>query len=161
MINQKEPVWHTGNGDQIGFEEILLEIKGYIKSGGKIFIGTDSQIKGDSIVFASAICLHGSFKDRKYATYFFSKSRLEREEYSALRYRIMQEVQRSIDLAISLIEKYPSADVEVHVDVGLTKKSATRKYVDTINGWLKGMGIGCKMKPDSWASSAIADHHIK
>ena len=73
----------------------------------------------------------------------------------------MQEVQRSIDLALGLMEKYPSAEIEVHVDVGLTKRSATRKYVDTINGWLRGMGIGCKMKPDSWASSAIADHHTK
>ncbi len=161
MIREKEPIWHTGNGDQIRFDDVILQIEDYIRSGGKIFIGTDSQIKGDTIVFASAICLHGNFNHRKYATYFFSKSRFKREEYSALRYRIMQEVQRSIDLAIDLIKKYPSAEVEIHVDVGLTKKSATRKYVDTISGWLKGMGIDCKMKPESWASSAVADHHTK
>tara|TARA_B100000131_G_C18004515_1_gene567860 strand:- start:489 stop:965 length:477 start_codon:yes stop_codon:yes gene_type:complete len=153
--------WHTGSGYSISFEDILAQINDYVSSGGKIFIGTDSQIKSDVVIFASAICLHGSVEDKKYATYFFCKSRLDRKKYTALQYRIMQEVQHSVDLALQLIEKYPEADIEVHVDVGKTKKSVTRKYADTINGWLKGFGFNCKMKPDSWASSSIADHHTK
>ena len=156
-----EVLWHTGSGEQIGFDEVLKEIHEYIIRGGKVFIGTDSQIKSDVVIFASALCLYGEVEEKKYATYFFTKSRLDRKKYSDLQHRIMQEVQRSIDLSMSLMEKYPEADIEVHVDVGKTKKSATRKYVDMINGWLKGFGLVCKMKPDSWASSAIADHHTK
>ena len=153
--------WHTAGGIPIDFKDILVEIEEYIRNGGKIFVGTDSQIKGDAVVFASTICLHGNLSSRKYATYFFNKTYLDRSINQELQKRIMQEVQLSIDLTLLLIEKYPEAEVEIHVDVGTTNKSKTRKYVDMINGWLLGMGIGCKMKPDSWASSAVADHHTK
>mgnify|MGYP001296466990 CR=1 FL=1 len=153
--------WHTAGGIPIDFKAILAEIEEYVCSGGKIFVGTDSQIKGDVVVFASTICLHGNLSNRKYATYFFNKTHLDRSVNQELQKRIMQEVQLSIDLTMLLIERYPRAEVEIHVDVGTTNKSKTRKYVDMINGWLLGMGIGCKMKPDSWASSAVADHHTK
>ena len=153
--------WHTASGYQIEFRDILLEIEDYVKYGGKIFVGTDSQIKGDAVIFASTICLHGNVSNKKYATYFFNKTRFDRSESQELQKRIMQEVQLSIDLTMLLIKKYPDAEVEIHVDVGTTNKSKTRKYVDMINGWLMGMGIGCKMKPDSWASSSVADHHTK
>lgn len=153
--------WYTGGGIPIEFEEVLKEIHEYVIRGGKVFIGTDSQIKSDLVIFASALCLYGEVENKKYATYFFTKSRLSRKKYSDLQYRIMQEVQRSIDLSLNLMEKYPEADIEVHVDVGKTQRSATRKYVDMINGWLKGFGLPCKMKPDSWASSAVADQHTK
>ena len=73
----------------------------------------------------------------------------------------MHEVQKSVDISIILLEEYPDADIEIHVDIGLTKRSVTRKFVDVINGWLKGFGIDCKMKPYSWASSAVADWHTK
>jgi hypothetical protein len=73
----------------------------------------------------------------------------------------MQEVQHSVDIAMNLMEKYPEAEIEVHVDVGRTQRSETRKYADSIYGWLKGMGVECKMKPYSWASSSVADWHTK
>ncbi len=153
--------WYTGSGTPIDFEDVLKEIHEYVIRGGKIFIGTDSQIKSDIVIFASALCLYGKVEGKKYATYFFTKSRFDRKKYSDLQYRITQEVQRSIDLSLNLMEKYPNAEIEVHVDVGKTNRSATRKYADMINGWLKGFGLVCKMKPDSWASSSIADHHTK
>lgn len=153
--------WHTAGGTPVDFKDILAEIETYVRCGGKIFVGTDSQIKGDTVVFASTVCLHGNLSNRKYATYFFNKTYLDRSESQELQKRIMQEVQLSIDLTMLLIKKYPDAEVEIHVDVGTTNKSKTRKYVDMINGWLMGMGIGCKMKPDSWASSSVADHHTK
>ena len=153
--------WHVASGEPISFKDILIEIEDYVHSGGKVFIGTDSQIKGDTVIFASAICLYGNVSNKKYATYFFNKVHLSRSTNQELQKRIMQEVQISIDLTVLLIEKYPDADVEVHVDVGRTNRSKTRKYVDMINGWLMGMGIDCKMKPYSWASSAVADHHTK
>jgi predicted RNase H-related nuclease YkuK (DUF458 family) len=31
----------------------------------------------------------------------------------------------------------------------------------TVSGWICGMGFGLKVKPDSWASSSIADNHTK
>ena len=66
--------WYTGGGIQIDFDEILKEIHEYVIRGGKVFIGTDSQIKSDLVIFASALCLYGEIENKKYATYFFTKS---------------------------------------------------------------------------------------
>ncbi len=152
--------WHTGDGIPISFDEILEEINSYVSDGGKIFIGTDSQIKSSSCLFVTAICLHSN-SGRDYAKYFFMKEKVELESYKVLSKRIMHEVQKSIDISVILLETHPEAEIEVHVDVGLTKKSATRKYVDIISGWLQGFGLDCKMKPYSWASSSVADWHTK
>ncbi len=152
--------WFTGSGEPISFHELMLSIETYVKNGGKVFIGTDSQIKSDNCTFVTAICLYGKL-DKHYATYFFNRQHLEKKGYKNLRSRIMKEVQNSIDISMDLMEKYPSAEIEVHVDVGTTNRSATRHFVDAINGWVKGIGFKCKVKPYSWASSSIADSHTK
>lgn len=152
--------WFTGSGEPIPFLELLSLVDKYILSGGKLFIGTDSQIKNDGCTFVTAICLHGR-ADKFYATYFFNRQKVEKEPYKVLRVRIMKEVQNSIDIAMSLIEKHPNAEIEVHVDVGKTQRSATRHFVDAINGWIKGVGLKCKIKPDSWAACSVADSHTK
>ena len=161
LSGEKLEVWHTAKGYQIDFKNVLREIDEYVKAGGKVFIGSDSQIKGDQVVFASVICLHGNVSEKMYSRYFFKKIISPRKKGRPMRQRIMKEVELSIDLAMKLIEKYPSANIEVHVDVGRTIRSKTSKYADMIDGWLKGVGIDCKMKPYSWASSAVADHHTK
>ena len=39
--------WFTGSGDPIPFLDLMNQIDAYIVGGGKVFIGTDSQIKSD------------------------------------------------------------------------------------------------------------------
>ena len=153
-------VWIDGSGNVI--EKILMmnEIQEYVSVGGKVFVGTDSQLKADSCVFVTAICLHKD-KGRKYSKYFFKRNKIERISHNQLYKRIMKEVQRSIDVSFQIMEKNPDADIEVHVDVGLTKRSETRKFADSISGWIKSSGFEYKMKPDSWASSSVADWHTK
>ena len=152
--------WFTGSGDPISFSDLMNQLNNYVAGGGKVFIGTDSQIKSDRCTFVTAICLHGQV-DKFYATYFFNRQKLERKQYEVLRVRIMKEVQVSVDIAADLMEKYPNADIEVHVDIGTTKRSATRHFVDAVNGWVKGIGLKCKIKPHSWAACSIADSHTK
>ena len=152
-------IWFTGSSDQIKKSDMMKEINEYILSGGKVFVGTDSQIKSSHCIFITAICLH-SDRGRKYAKYFFKKH-TKKMNSRELRDRIMREVQRSIDTSFEINKKHPSADIEVHVDVGLTNRSATRKFADAIFGWVESSGFECKMKPHSWASSSLADWHTK
>ena len=152
--------WFSGEGIPISLKDMTHQIDEYVNGGGKLFVGTDSQLKSDGCIFVSAVCLHSNV-GKKYAKYFFCKSRLNSTDYKVLRVRIMHEVQESLKISLDLLEKYPDADVEVHVDVGRTHRSATRKFADSISGWLTGVGLECKMKPYSWASSSVADWHTK
>ena len=55
----------------------------------------------------------------------------------------------------------PESDIEIHVDIGRKKKNSTRFLVNQIRGWVTGLGFVCCIKPNSWASSDIADWHTK
>jgi predicted RNase H-related nuclease YkuK (DUF458 family) len=60
-----------------------------------------------------------------------------------------------------LLDRFPEAAIEIHADVGTTKRSATSKFVEFVRGWIRGSGFTAKVKPYSWASSTVADWHTK
>ena len=156
-----DKAWLTGSGESIEFSEMFLIIKDYVKRGGKIFIGTDSQLSIDSCTFATAICLHGATGPSSGGRYFFQRTTRSQDQYKILKVRIMQEVHRSIEIALQLFEENPGADIEIHLDVGTTDRSKTRAYVDELRGWTQSVGFKCRVKPNAWASASVADKHTK
>lgn len=150
--------WFTGVGKPVTLDEVYLEIDNYVSAGGKVFVGSDSQLGSETCIFATAICLHGAGAGGKY---FFKRFNSTRSPYDVLKVRIMKEVQYSIEIALDILERNPTADIEVHIDVGTSEKSKTREYVSFLKGWAKGAGFMCKVKPNAWASAAVADKHTK
>ena len=152
--------WFTGSGQEIEFDDLLVDIHRYLQKGGRVFVGSDSQLSVDKCIFVSAICLHGAHGTMG-GKYFFRKFKEHGSQYKILKLRIMKEVNYSIEIAADLIERYPQADIEVHIDIGSSEKSQTRKYVDEFTGWTKASGFSCKTKPHAWASASVADKHTK
>jgi predicted RNase H-related nuclease YkuK (DUF458 family) len=151
--------WNSGNGDVVSFSEIIEDVNLHTRDNGKVYIGADSQLHADSCTFVTAICLHGGSK--KTSRYYFKRETKKKYDCKNLRRRIDDEVSNAIDVFLYLTEKIPGIDVEVHIDIGSTERSRTRSFVDTITGWVKGMGATCKIKPDAWASASVADRHTK
>jgi uncharacterized protein len=150
-------LWRDGK-DHITTQEVFEKIKDYVENGGIIYIGTDSMLKHDYCKFASVIAIHSN--DLSIANYFFKRKSLPSKNYKTLQNKIFEEVDCSIEIAKECSKRFPSAKIEVHVDVGKTNRSKTRVYVDALKGWVTGMGYLFKIKPNSWASY-IADWHSK
>ncbi len=151
--------WNSGNGDIVSFAEIIKDIKRHTHDNGKVYIGADSQLHASTCTFVTAVCLHGG--NKKTSRYYFRRETRKKYDSKNLRKRINDEVSSAIDVFLYLTEKIPGVDVEVHIDIGSTERSRTRSFVDTITGWVKGMGATCKIKPDAWASASVADRHTK
>jgi uncharacterized protein len=151
--------WYDADGIKIEHTNIIEELKNYNMLGGKIYVGTDSMYKKTGCVFACTIALHNS--DQKIAKYYFQKIRDNSEKYKDLATKINKEVDISINVALDIKNKIPESDIEIHVDIGKKKKNTTRFLVNQINGWVTGLGFACCIKPNSWASSDIADWHTK
>ena len=151
--------WYDSDGNEFTIGTIIDSMKDYVRKGGKIYVGTDSMLFTASCVYASAICLHDS--DMKVAKYFYCKARDRSGQSRNLKHKITQEVSYSIDIALFLLEQFPEADIEIHADVGSSKRSATSKFVEFIRGWIIGTGFEYQIKPKSWASSSVADWHTK
>jgi predicted RNase H-related nuclease YkuK (DUF458 family) len=153
--------WVTGSGEIISFEEIVDIILQHRDNNGKISVGTDSFIKKQDCIFSLAICLYGA-DGQNGGRYFIKRTNIDKRRYPNLLQRILAEVQKSVELGLKLLELIPVLDIEIHLDVsGSDKNNGTSKFAEMLTGYAKGAGFQCKIKPDAYAASSIADKHSK
>lgn len=153
--------WYTGSGKIIKFSHILDQIKMHTLKNGVVSVGTDSNVRKNKCVFSTAICLHGA-RNQNGARYFIMRNKISSKTYSTLLQRITTEVQKSVDLGLRLVESCPGIAIEIHLDVsGSDKKEGTSKFSDMLVGYARGSGFKCRVKPDAFAASSVADKHSK
>lgn len=154
--------FHPRKG-QCSLEEVMAQIQSYIQedraSDYKIIIGTDSQTRDDETTFVTAIIIQRLGKG---ANFFYTKFR--HPAMKDLRYRIYRETEYSLQ-CVELIKEQGffsfSVDVpmEIHLDVG--QQGETRKLIQEVVGWVTSVGYTAKIKPESYAASAVADRFTK
>jgi len=153
--------WHCSSGKDITFKELLNKVRSHVKQSGSIYIGTDSFLSKNKCTFASAICLHGA-EGQQGGKYFFRKVLFKREKFYGLVQRITKEVQQSIEIAMTVADEVPDAEIELHLDISPShKQSGTSPFADMLTGYAKGSGFDFKIKPYAWASQSVADKHSK
>jgi predicted RNase H-related nuclease YkuK (DUF458 family) len=153
--------WFTGAGENITFQEIVTLVKEHALADGTVYIGSDSFLHKKECVFSTAICLR-SATGQKGGRYFVKRTTFKAEKFTTLMIRIMAEVQNSIDVGMKLLRYCPLMNIELHLDVSSSSKNTkTSKFSDMLIGYAKGNGFQCKIKPDAFAASSIADKHSK
>lgn len=134
-------------------EEFLEQLKYYDENNFNIYIGTDSKIVKDQVVLVSAICFH---KPGASGRIFYLKEKVSRKKCNTLRTRMLLEAYRSLEVAM-IIDEYYVNHLEIHLDIGSTIKSKTSAYEQELTNLIVSQGYNCVIKPDSWASSSVAD----
>lgn len=151
--------WRRLNGDPIleikeKVEQTIIEEtqKGHRL---KVCIGTDSQVKGNSVEFACVIVF---LREKKGGFMFINNYRMEKKEMS-LKQRMILEVSRSVEVAYSLCDLFDQYDIEmeIHADINTDPYFASNKALKEAMGYILGMGFAFKAKPDAFASSSCAD----
>ncbi|MTI82091.1 MAG: hypothetical protein FH758_14720 [Firmicutes bacterium] len=147
---------------ELSFEEMMADIISYIKglphSSYKVIIGSDSQVKRET-VYITAVIVHRLGKGAKY----YYRKRLDRKVKS-LRQKIFFETSLSLEVG-GLVTRYFSnighmdEEVEIHIDVG--KQGETKDLIKEVVGMVTGSGFQAKIKPDAYGASSVADKHSK
>lgn len=150
--------WKEVNAKDVTSEDLIEIMTDYAKLGLTLFVGADSMLYNGHCIFSCIVAVHSN--DLNIANYYFQKQKIYDNSFKKLENKILKEIEFSIEAASFLRNNIPNANIEVHVDIGDTRKNATRHLVDTAKGWVKGMGFQVKIKPNSWASS-VADWHTK
>lgn len=156
-----EAKWFTGSLKNIKFESLIGIVNNHVKSGSKVFIGTDSFVTKGKVIFATSLCLHGNTAPSRY---FFFRQKLKASSYIDLVSRITEETTKSIELARVLIDDHSISSniIELHLDVSdSNSKGETSRFSDMLKGYVSGYGFSYKVKPHSWAAQTIADKHSK
>ncbi len=154
--------WRRLNGDRIE-KPVIDAVRETIireKSAGhdlKVCIGTDSQVRGKVIEFATVIVF---LRIKKGGFMFISNYRTEKK--MGLRERMIAEVARSVEVAYSLCDLLDEHNValEVHADINTDPHFKSNTALREAMGYILGMGFVFKAKPDAFASSTCADKMV-
>ena len=154
--------WRRLNGQRI--EQPLLEAveqtiiretdEGYKL---KVCIGTDSQVIGGEVHFASVIVF---LREKRGGFMFIANDKMER--LMTIRERMILEVGRSVEVAYSLCTLLDLYDValEVHADINTDPAFESNTALKEAMGYILSMGFVFKAKPEAFASSSCADKVI-
>ncbi|HPT82875.1 MAG TPA: ribonuclease H-like YkuK family protein [Limnochordia bacterium] len=139
------------------FEDVMAFAAASPEDSYRLIVGTDSQIK-DGTCFVTALIVH---RKGKGARFYYTRS--YEEHVRSLRQRIFFEASLSLSLASRLAERLAESgheiDMEIHLDVGTN--GATKSLVKEVVGMVNGSGFLCRIKPDSYGASAVADRYTK
>lgn len=154
--------FHPRKG-RCSIDQMIAEIQSYIeqdrKAEYKVVIGTDSQTRERETLFVTAIIIQ---RIGKGAIFFYTRK--SHRAMKDLRYRIYRETEYSLQ-CVELLKKKGFFDfsinipMEIHLDVG--QQGETRKLIQEVVGWVTAVGYTAKIKPESYAASAVADRFTK
>lgn len=151
--------WRRLNGQRIE-ESILTAVEQTLireqKAGYrlKVCIGSDSQVRGGVIEFATVIVF---LREKKGGFMFISSDRTTKR--MTLKERMITEVAKSVEIAYALCDLLDKYDVglEVHADINTDPNFQSNIALKEAMGYILGMGFEFKAKPDAFASSYCAD----
>lgn len=152
-------MWRKLNGEHLKkpiHEEVenILAREKELGNSLKVCIGTDSQVYGDVIEFATVIV----FVREKRGGFMFIHAESKRMKMS-LKERMLTEVARSIDIAYQLCDLLDAynVDLEVHADINTNPQFKSNTALSEAMGYILSMGFVFKAKPDAFASSYCAN----
>ena len=123
----------------------------------KLCIGSDSQVRGDIVEFATVIV----FLREKKGGFMFIHNEKQKSSFS-LKERMIMEVAKSVEVAYGLcdlLDKY-NVELEVHADINTDPSFKSNTALKEAMGYILGMGFVFKAKPDAFASTSCADKVI-
>lgn len=153
------------NMDQIA--EKILEFHNRTKTFDgelQVTVGTDSQ-NFDKTKVVSVIV---AYKEGHGGIFFYEVTMIPR--ISDVARKLNEETSRSLSVIMDLAEKLEGEKYQglrentvlsVHIDAGWSEKGKTKELIPGLVGWIRTCGYDCRVKPDSYAASSIADRISK
>jgi predicted RNase H-related nuclease YkuK (DUF458 family) len=124
----------------------------------KVCIGTDSQVKGSLIDFATVIVF---LREKRGAFMFIHQEKTAQR--MSIKERMLAEVQKSIETAYLLCDLLDLYDIglEVHADINTSPQFKSNVALHEAMGYILSMGFVFKAKPEAFASSACANKMVQ
>ena len=152
--------WRRLNGEKIQLpikDAVEKTLQREIANGHKlkVCIGTDSQVRGEIVGFATVIVF---LRKGRGGFMFIQEDKMDKNKMS-LKERMILEVCKSFEIAYSLCDLFDKYDVEmeVHADINTDPHFKSNVALREAMGYILGMGFVFKAKPDAFASSTCAD----
>ncbi|MFN5705725.1 MAG: ribonuclease H-like YkuK family protein [bacterium] len=155
--------WKKFSGENLSVDlisEVEKTIEREYEMGNKlkVCIGTDSQVKGDQIDFATVIVF---LREQKGGFMYINQEKITKK--MSIKERMLNEVQRSIETAYALCDLLDlyDVDLEVHADINTNPNFKSNQALHEAMGYILSMGFVFKAKPEAFASSYCANKMVQ
>ncbi len=155
-------MWKKFNGEQLSqsiIEEVERVVQREREAGSrlKVCIGTDSQVYGNTIHFATVIVF---LREERGGFMYIHDEKIVRK--MSIKERMLTEVAKSIDIAYQLCEMLDryKIELEVHADINTSPQFKSNTALSEAMGYILSMGFVFKAKPDAFASSYCANKMV-
>ena len=138
---------------------VVTDLRRFIKlwlsdhKDGQIYVGSDSQVRGDIVKYSTVVCLwdvgHGVRE-----AYSSEVSDRPKDRFT----RLWNEVMRSVELADQLRDL---GEIHVHMDFNSNPEFPSHKLYDAGIGYVTSMGFDAAGKPNAWAATSGANRHCQ
>jgi len=147
------------HGEEISYSDFVKLTKELENEGLNLYIGTDSQEFYETVTVVTCIAFYKAGVSK--SSIFYFKDRIPKKSVPNLKSRMTMEAFQSVNIAMEMGEIY-SGEIEVHLDIGSSeKRSKTFLFKNELEQLVQSQGYKCEVKPNSWASSTIADKLTK
>jgi len=156
-------MWHRFYGQNINDLEqtILTDITETSTDNLEFIVGADSQWAKGRITYTVVIVM---IMKGKGAKGYYKKQITSRDHSVSMQQRLFTETYQAVEVAVWLnpiLEQIGYEVKEIHCDINVDKKYPSNEVMQTILGYVKGMGFEGKVKPDAWAANTVADFRTK
>ena len=154
-------MWKTGTKKIIEYDCIIQFLKEASQYEHEIILGTDSQPFNTGTFLVSVIAV--LCNNQEYHCRYFYTEHKNRPRHHSIYERIFCETQTTIDLACSLREIIPHANITIHLDVSNESTThRTGRFSRSLVAMVRGYGYeNVEIKPNAWCASKLADRHTK
>lgn len=125
----------------------------------KFYVGGDSQYHKGVVKYVTVLILRMCGKGA-IGYYTIQKSK----KYTTIQQRLFMETYQAVDLAVKInpiLERMGYKINKIHTDLNPDPIHASHDMVKTCLGYIQGFGFEGVLKPDSWASSCVADYKTR
>lgn len=155
--------WQKYNGEILKSSiyeavESAISQENHLGNKLKVYIGTDSQVKRNTIEMATVIVF---LREHKGGFMYTQKEKIAYR--MSIKERMLLEVQKSIETAYQicpLLDKY-EIELEVHADINTNPNFESNVALKEAMGYILGMGFIFKAKPESFASTNCANRIVQ
>lgn len=154
-------LWYSITYGEVTTEEMILLIKGFIAGNSltsRIIVGSDSQNIEGITRFVTVVAVT---TEHKGGIFFYIIDEVKRVR--DIKHRLRTETFKSLSIMNDLMDKFIDneifVDTEIHLDYGHYGKSS--EVINELVGYVSSMGYTCRIKPDSFVASSIADRLSK
>ena len=160
MEKKIKKYWKQPDDDSVLLEEIIVIFQS--NKNYNIFIGTDSHEKSTNCIFASVIALYEKGRGGRYFYQRHNVKNYKQKGLDTLRVRLMKEIEQSVMIAHEIRNLISfNTKITIHCDLNANPKFPSQQIQKEAEAYIRGMGFIPEVKPDSWASSSLADSHTR